>query len=223
MGPALLHTIYVALPRGNQFFVYERALGDSPRGPLPQSDTVFKEREASRRQRRQSCRPKDRGVRQATHAGRRPKGVSFGAAIYLPALIVKDQLGVWDLPRTRSPSPPGSSPLRAGTAAACSSARACHRTGRRGGLIRHHVGSAPPLSRPTMPRRPERTGAPAVLLAAGAACVLFLVSLGGSAHGHGIMVTSRQRGALNTRMNFPTIDGSAPIDDWYVWRWLVGR
>ncbi|OSX72068.1 hypothetical protein BU14_0471s0007 [Porphyra umbilicalis] len=63
-----------------------------------------------------------------------------------------------------------------------------------------------------MPRRPERTGAPAVLLA-GAACVLFLVSLGGSADGHGIMVTSRQRGALNTRMNFPTIDGSAPIDD----------
>ena len=113
--------------------------------------------------------------------------------------------------------------MRAGTAAACSLARARDRTGGRGGPIRHHDGLAPPPLCPTMTRRPERTGAPAVLLAAGVACVLTLVSFGGSANGHGLMLSPRQRGALETRMNFPTIDATAPIDDWYVWRLLVRR
>lgn len=52
-----------------------------------------------------------------------------------------------------------------------------------------------------------------------AAAVLAAVAVAAAAPraaGHALMTSPRQRGALNTEFNFPTIDSSAPIDYWYV-------
>ena len=60
-----------------------------------------------------------------------------------------------------------------------------------------------------------RISASAVLLSSIVAGALVLLSVAGSADSHGLVLTPRQRGALNSG-NYPTIDANAPIDYWCV-------
>lgn len=53
-------------------------------------------------------------------------------------------------------------------------------------------------------------------LAVAAVAVAAVAGLATHAAGHGLVVDPRQRGALETSFNFPTIDPTAPRDTWYV-------
>jgi len=60
-----------------------------------------------------------------------------------------------------------------------------------------------------------RVSASALFLSATVVGALVLLSVAGSVDSHGLVLTPRQRGALNSG-NYPTIDATAPIDYWCV-------
>jgi len=60
-----------------------------------------------------------------------------------------------------------------------------------------------------------RVSASAVLLSATVVGALVLLSVAGSSDSHGRVLTTRQRGDLNSG-SYPTIDANAPIDYWCV-------